>query len=165
MKTSITLFLATLLTVLHFSASAQGTSGTSLGLRLGYDNGVTVKHMISGRNALEGILSTRYRGFQFTGLFEHHIPFSSDSRWSTFFGVGGHVGAYHGKYYDPYYFGPDHHHHHSAFVNVGVDGIAGLQYDFAKAPLNMSLDVKPAIDLVYVTPIYFGGAFSIRYVF
>jgi hypothetical protein len=52
-------------------ASAQDYN-TGVGLRLGFSNGLTIKHFVSQRSAFEGILSTRWRGFELTGLYEVH---------------------------------------------------------------------------------------------
>jgi hypothetical protein len=49
---------------------------TGIGLRGGWFNGFTVKHFIGENKALEGILITRWRGFNITGLHEvHHNTF------------------------------------------------------------------------------------------
>ena len=45
---------------------------TGVGLRGGLSNGLTVKHFISEKSAIEGLLSTRWRGFDITGLYEIH---------------------------------------------------------------------------------------------
>ena len=61
----------TLVIFLSAFASAQDYN-TGVGLRLGFSNGLTVKHFVSQRSAFEGILSTRWRGFELTGLYEVH---------------------------------------------------------------------------------------------
>ncbi|MGB8492023.1 MAG: hypothetical protein WCE64_13285, partial [Bacteroidales bacterium] len=43
---------------------------TGVGLRLGLYNGLSVKHFFSENKAVEGILTTRWRGFDITGLYE-----------------------------------------------------------------------------------------------
>lgn len=44
---------------------------TGIGLRAGYSNGLTIKHFIGERNAVEGIISSRWQGFNITGLYEY----------------------------------------------------------------------------------------------
>ncbi len=138
---------------------------TSLGLRFGLASGVTVKHFIGKHAALEGILSTRYRGAQLTGLYEHHFNLGTSGNWHGYVGGGGHIGNYYGRYYGPYYFHPEHPYYYNSFVNVGVDGVLGVEYVFSEIPLNLGLDVKPAMDFIYATPVYWGGALSARYIF
>jgi len=43
---------------------------TAAGLRAGPYNGLTIKHFIGGKSAVEGILTTRWYGFNVTGLYE-----------------------------------------------------------------------------------------------
>ncbi|HBZ20540.1 MAG TPA: hypothetical protein DEO60_05385, partial [Bacteroidales bacterium] len=57
----------TLVIFIYAFASAQDYK-TGVGLRLGFSNGLTIKHFVSQRSALEGLLSTRWRGFELTGL-------------------------------------------------------------------------------------------------
>lgn len=136
---------------------------TGIGVRFGWDYGITVKHFISGQDALEGVFSSRWRGFQFTGLYERHTPAFRTEGLKAYFGGGGHVGTYYGRYYRPYYFRPEDRYYNDYFVNIGVDGVLGLEYTIPSAPLSFSLDLRPGIDLVYLTPVYIGGGFSIRY--
>ncbi len=72
------LFTLTLITTSLFSYSQDYTTG--IGLRGGPSNGLTVKHFISQKAALEGILTTRWGGFGLTGLYEINVPIKSVSR-------------------------------------------------------------------------------------
>ncbi len=141
---------------------AQSDYRTALGIRLGYSNGITVKHFVSGQDAFEGILSTRWRGFQFTGLYERHFNAFKVPELKLFVGGGGHIGSYHSGYYHHVH---DDHHHPTYFGNAGLDGILGIEYTFRNAPINLGLDIKPSIDLWHMSPIYMGAGFSIRYTF
>ncbi|NLB27203.1 MAG: hypothetical protein GX820_10985, partial [Bacteroidales bacterium] len=53
---------------LILSAGAQDYN-TGIGFRGGLSNGLTIKHFISYNSAIEGLLSTRWRGFHITGLY------------------------------------------------------------------------------------------------
>ena len=45
---------------------------TGIGVRAGFNQGLTVKQFISQKSALEFLLATRWRGFEITGLYEIH---------------------------------------------------------------------------------------------
>ena len=148
-----------------YAWSQQGQ--TDFGLRLGTDPGITVKYFLRPAGAVEGILHTGYRGLLITGLYEWHkgIGTSDAPGLKLYGGVGGHYGIFRSYHY--YYKGP-----HSDVVYVynrpslGVDGIIGLEYDFTGVPLNLSLDMKPAVDFYsgygYT---YLDGALSVRVIF
>jgi len=53
-----------------FSSGLAQDYKTGIGLRGDYFNGLTVKHFIASKAAIEGILSSRWQGFQVTGLYE-----------------------------------------------------------------------------------------------
>ncbi len=63
---------------------------------LDFQTGLTVKHFISQRSALEGLLSTRWRGFEITGLYEVHNNAFDVERLNWYFGGGGHIGFWNG---------------------------------------------------------------------
>lgn len=130
---------------------------TAIGLRGGLSNGVTVKHFISGNSALEGILSTRWRGFNITGLYEinNALP---EPGLNWYYGGGAHIGFWSGYNRHPW-FKDDR-----AYTVVGVDGILGIEYNFIDIPLNLSLDWKPAFNLVGYSGLWMDNfALSVRY--
>ncbi|HLO91382.1 MAG: hypothetical protein ACM3ME_07545 [Chloroflexota bacterium] len=136
---------------------------TGIGARLGYFNGITLKHFVSESNALEGIASFRWNGFIITGLYEWQKPIQGAKGLDYELGLGAHIGAW-GDRSDPYWHKDDPFDDNS-FTVVGVDFIAGLEYTFPEVPFNIALDWKPAFN--------FGGnrwwgdglALSIRYTF
>jgi hypothetical protein len=149
-KILLTLVLA--LTVVAL-ANAQDYK-TGIGLRGGWGYGLTVKHFISEKSALEGILSSRWSGFEVTGLYEIHNRAFDVDRLNWYFGGGAHVGFYGNNY-------PG-----GNVTVVGIDGILGLEYNFKEVPINLSLDWKPAFNFVGYNHFFGdGGAFSIRYIF
>ena len=93
-KIILTFTLALFITAL---ASAQDYD-TGVGLRLGFSNGLTVKHFLSQRSAVEGLLSTRWHGFELTGLYEVHDNAFDVDRLNWYFGGGGHIGFWNGDY-------------------------------------------------------------------
>jgi hypothetical protein len=132
---------------------------TGIGLRGGFSNGLTVKHFLTGKTAVEGILSTRWRGFDVTGLYEIHNQAFNTERLNWYFGFGGHVGFWNGDYAN---WGEPG----ISYIIVGIDGILGIEYNFKEVPINIGLDWKPAFNLIGYTGFWGdGGALSIRYIF
>lgn len=124
------------------SASAQdNTYKTAAGIRAGLAAGLTIKHFTTERGALEGIVSSRWGGVNITGLYEiHDIAFDEPGlRW--YYGFGGHVGFWDGDR-NPWF---DDNETHTV---VGVDLILGIEYTIPGSPVNLSLDWKPAVNLV-----------------
>ena len=134
---------------------------TGIGIRGGFSNGFTVKHFLGDQTAVEGILTTRWRGFLITGLMEFHRPFSVDGlQW--YYGFGGHIGVWNNSNNGKNPFFDDD---KSGSV-IGVDGILGIEYSFSEVPFNIGLDWKPAFNLIGYTGFWGdGGALSIRYIF
>ena len=49
---------------------------------------------------------------------------------------------------------------------IGVDGQIGLEYVFEEIPLNLSIDWKPAFNIIGITNFWAGdAALSVRYTF
>ncbi|HNR19847.1 MAG TPA: hypothetical protein PKN75_03100 [Bacteroidia bacterium] len=134
---------------------------TAAGVRFGASNGITLKHFIKDDAALEGILAFRYRGFNFTGLYEKHFSNAFKvNRLNWYIGAGGNIGVIDRDRYRWY----DEKDEGTALL-LGIDGIIGIEYNFQEVPLNVSLDWKPMINL---TGVYFWGdevGLSIRYTF
>ena len=154
-KVVLTVILAISIVTL---ASAQDYN-TGVGLRGGLSQGLTLKHFIGEKTAVEGLLSTRWAGFDITGLYEiHNVAFEVDQlKW--YYGGGAHIGFWNG---DNVTWGTDG----TSYTVIGIDGILGIEYSFSEAPINIGLDWKPAINLVGYSGFWGdGGALSIRYIF
>ena len=132
---------------------------TGVGLRAGLSQGLTLKHFIGDKAALEGILSTRWQGFDITGLYEIHNEAFEVEHLNWYYGGGAHIGFWDGdnvSWGDP----------GSTYTIIGIDGILGIEYNFTEAPINISLDWKPAINIIGNSNFWGdGGAISIRYIF
>ncbi|MFN3951962.1 MAG: hypothetical protein ACK4KT_06135 [Thermaurantimonas sp.] len=112
----------------------------ALGLRGGFNNGITYRNYTSPSKAYEFILSPRWGGWSLTGLIEYYQPLGSEPGLSWFYGFGAHVGTYRrGK---PNVGPADEN------LLLGVDGIIGIDYKFQGVPLNISLDAKPEFNIV-----------------
>ena len=158
MKKFILIFVIALFA---FSVAKAHEYQTGIGVRGGGYNGLTVKHFVSNKHALEGLLYTRWRGFEVTGLYEIHEPAFDVPHLYWYYGFGGHVG---------FYDGDETHERWGARGNqytvIGADGIIGLEYNIQEIPFNVSLDWKPAIDLIGTTNSRLqNGGLSVRYVF
>jgi hypothetical protein len=133
---------------------------TAFGFRLGPSSGVSVKHFISEKALLEGILARRWRGFNLTGLYEINNEIVSVQGMNWYYGGGVHIGSWQGGKGHKWF-------KEDRLYNVlGLDGIIGLEYNFAEAPINISLDYKPSFNLLGYMGIWGDeGAVSIRYIF
>jgi len=97
-------------------------------------------------------------GLTATLLYEVHQGMGEKGlRW--YYGAGGHLGAWRDgrRRYGPYYVGEGGFH-------MGVDGILGMEYTFSGAPINLSLDWKPAFQLIGNPGLYLGDVgLSLRF--
>jgi hypothetical protein len=150
--------LSLILVVSFAGISAGQDYGTALGFRFGTGAGVTIKHFISRNSAIEGLLLTRWSGFELTGLYEvHHEAFDTE-RLKWLYGGGAHLGFYDGnrvEWGDPGY----------AYNIFGIDGIIGLEYSFREVPINLGLDLKPALNFIGYSAFWTEFGFSVRYTF
>lgn len=132
---------------------------TGIGVRGGTSNGLTIKHFLGSQSVIEGILATRWEGYNITGLYQIYKPAFNTNRLNWFYGFGAHIGSYRGEEHRRF----DNEQHYWLF---GIDGIIGMEYNFTEIPFNISLDWKPAID--FSQGFYPWGdevAFSLRYIF
>lgn len=160
MKTNkIVLILALFLGLGFF---AQGQDYTSaIGLRLGYPTSVSYKQFISTQGAVEVFAGLRgyssYRWVNIGGLYEFHkdIPDVDGLLW--YFGGGASVFFW---TYDDDFLNP------GSTTSIGLLGTIGLDYKFADAPINVSLDWVPVLFVNGYTSGFSGGygALSVRYV-
>ncbi len=121
------------ITVLSNHLHAQDYK-TAIGIRLSsgsptLSNSVSVKYFLNDRDAVEGLVSYGTR-FGIGGLFERHQLIGATPALTWFYGAGGYVGFQSGNTY------------------LGPTGITGLDYKFQNAPINLSLDWKPELDII-----------------
>jgi hypothetical protein len=152
-------FILVLLAGMTLAANGQDYR-TGIGIRGGLYNGLTVKHFITSDVAIEGLLTARWNGYLVTGLYEMHAPAFSTEGLYWYYGFGGHVGAWDADGHSPYWDDDESH------VLIGVDGIVGIEYNIGQIPFNISLDFKPALNLIGHTGLSADQfALSVRYVF
>jgi uncharacterized protein YraI len=160
-------------------SSATGSSDytTALGLRGGLTSGITFKHFVAPKGAIELIAGTRWHGFSFTGLYEWHSPNAlgiPGLSWE--YGFGGQIGFFEGRHYywqyrnyprrcnDPnnprcYEYWKDR-----SFTAIGLVGIGGLEYKFRDIPFTISLDLIPYFYFQHWAYNFMDGSISVRYV-
>lgn len=149
-----TFLFATLLLLTATTISAQNYK-TGIGARVGFFNGITVKHFVSPGNALEGIVNFRWGGAIVTGLYEWQQPIHSAPGLDYYLGIGAHVGFFNDK---------DYKWADSSSTIVGADLVAGLEYTFPTAPFSIALDYKPAFNFIGDNHIWADGvALSLRF--
>jgi hypothetical protein len=145
------------------NATKRGSSSTNssdyttaLGVKLLDGAGITLKHFVNEKAAIEGVGYFWNRGARITGLYELHFDIAGADGLKWYIGPGAHIGFYNNRYSDK--FG------NRSFG--GIDGVLGLDYKVKAAPLNFSLDWQPSFE--------FGedrgftgswGGFAIRFTF
>ena len=151
MKKLFTLLtLAICLFALKPSQATAQSYNTAIGIRLGYHYGLSVKHFMKSNMALEGIFSTRgygnkhwdHFGWNLTGLLKWQNQFATAKGLSWYAGIGAHIGRWHAAHYDKRWNDNAYH-----FV-FGLDGVLGLEFAIPSTPIALSLDWKPAFDMV-----------------
>jgi hypothetical protein len=140
--------------VLLIASSAQAQYNFAVGLRSGGTSGLTLKKNY-GSTALEGIVGFWHDGFSATLLWERNENAFGEPGFNWYYGLGGHLAVY-GDEFDghkgPSWYNHPHDYDDSA-LGLGIDGIVGLEYKIPKAPIAISIDLKPYIEIVD------GGAF------
>ena len=148
--------------IMTLSLSSMGFAQdytTGIGIRGGYFNGLTVKHFVSNQAALEGIFTSRWRGFQVTGLYEIHNQAFNTPRLNWYYGFGAHIGFWDGNETNWGNRGDN-------YTVLGIDGILGMEYNFTEIPINIGIDWKPSRNLIGYSGFWGdGGALSVRYIF
>lgn len=131
------LIVFTIILFLVSNVSAQsGTENsayykTAIGVKF-YPTGITLKHFISDKHALDGIAYFYNYGARITGLYEIHGEINNAGGLRYYYGPGAHVGLYNNKY--------------GGNTSFGIDGVLGLDYKIKSAPINLSLDWQPSFE-------------------
>ena len=132
---------------------------TGIGVRIGVDNGISLKHFVSDKNAVEGIV-TFYKGINATALYEWQREHDFDVKGlAWYYGVGGHVGFWN-KNKSPF-----NEEGSGTKAVIGLDGVIGLEYLFENAPITVGLDVRPIVNLIGDDGLWFQAGINVRYVF
>jgi hypothetical protein len=132
-KICVTSLCALFLTLgISQQSMAQSSYQTALGVKVWDGGGISLKHFVSGNNALEGIGYFWRQGARITGLYEIHGPINNAGGLQWYIGPGAHVGFYNDRYGNGSF--------------IGIDGVLGLDYKFNGAPINVSIDWQPSFE-------------------
>jgi hypothetical protein len=138
------MFFSLLIAAIGFTATVSAQAyKTGIGVRLSssqamVNNSITLKHFLNERAAIEALFSFG-DPLAIGALYEIHKPLSTEGlQW--FYGGGGYLGFV--KSYNP------NKQKNETDLNVGAQGVLGLDYKFVNLPLNISLDWKPELNLV-----------------
>jgi hypothetical protein len=163
MKRRFFLFALGLMFFSFLEVRAQQDYRTALGLRLNGGAGISCRHFLTDKHSVEGILYTRWRGLNITGLYTVNTRVFTEPGFSFFIGGGAHMGFWDSSR-NPWW--DDNKNNNNSRLVIGVDGQIGLEYVFEEIPLNLSIDWKPAFNIIGITNFWAGdAALSVRYTF
>jgi hypothetical protein len=172
-------FLIIILLLGSIQTTTQAQSyKTGIGLRLGPSYGFSIKHFLSERLAIEGLVTSRYYGphngaltgaygfgngalgLNLTALVEYHFPIGNIDGLNWFIGGGLHLGIWAGGGNHPWF--PNN----RAHFLIGIDAIGGVEYTFEKIPLTLQVDIKPSLHFVEYFGVWYDEfAVTARYTF
>lgn len=145
------------LSLAGFSQSTGSSYRTALGFKI-YPGAITIKHFVKDDVALEGLLSFWNHGFRVTGLYEFHGDIRDVNGLKWYVGPGAHLGFYDNDYYYES-------NHNDGKLDLGIDGVLGLDYKINGAPINLSLDWQPSFTFVSDTEFRSWGGLGVRFTF
>jgi hypothetical protein len=170
----ILLFISAFLLFIFIAkqSSAQSTTTSSntqdysvaAGLKFGgYENGLSIKYFTTNTIALEGILGFRDKGLVFTGLYEINQEAFNVPALKFYYGFGAHIGAIGSGTYKR--FNGDNQVYNNNQILLGADGALGLEYIIPNAPIAVSLDLNPRIELATGPFFDIAPGLGIKYIF
>ncbi|QXV65373.1 hypothetical protein FPZ42_15570 [Mucilaginibacter achroorhodeus] len=119
---------------------------TAVGLKFGgYENGPSVKYFLNEGTAIEGVIGIRSHGVVFSGLYELHQQAFNTAGLKFYYGFGAHLGSVGSGVYKR--FGGDDQVYNDSHILLGADGVLGLEYKIEQAPIAISLDLNPRVEL------------------
>lgn len=97
----------------------------------GNSSGISVKYNFDPDNSVEAILGFQH-GFNVFALYERNVPVIGRGFY-FYYGLGGNVGSWKDDGEDD--------------LTIGVDAIVGLEYVIPNAPIALSIDYKPILNI------------------
>ena len=129
----------------------------------GYENGISGKYFMDTTTAIEVIAGFRQHGLVITGLYEPHRPVFNIQRLKFYYGFGAHIGSVGKGTYRR--FNGDDQTFNDTHLLLGADGVLGLEYLIPDAPIAVSLDLNPRIELATGPFIDIAPGLGIKYTF
>lgn len=131
MSKNILPFVIVILLLAGNKASAQYRH--QIGVRLGSadqinSTGISYRYFMSEGKAVEGILNLK-SPYSVAALYEFFKPIATVNNLKWYYGAGVYAGF-------------------QGDENLGITGIAGLDYQFTEVPVNLSIDWKPELSVV-----------------
>lgn len=123
--------------LLALAATAQAPYSKAIGIKFPVGTGISYKKFIGDKAAIEMQALYAKESFRLSGLYEFHFLFQKTPGLSWYVGPGVHLGFYKTQYQKSY----------DSKMDVGIDGIIGLDYKFNDIPFNVSLDWQPSVSL------------------
>jgi hypothetical protein len=160
MRKALILFsVLALFTITKSSAQSMGSSyETAVGVKF-WPGALSIKHFVQDNTALEGLANFWDHGFRFTGLYELHGDINGAPGLKWYVGPGAHLGWYNGNWHHGDYYYSD------GGFSLGIDGVLGLDYKINGAPIALSLDINPYLELANHTYVDVWGGLGVRYTF
>jgi hypothetical protein len=121
--------------LLALAATAQSPYNKAIGIKFPAGTGLTYKKFVTQKAAMEFQALYATESFRLAGLYEFHFPFSKAEGLNWYVGPGAHLGFYKNQYQKSY----------SSKMDLGIDGVIGLDYKFNGLPVNVSLDWQPSV--------------------
>ncbi len=161
------LIILVLIIVEAISLGAQDFK-QAVGLRCGLTPGFEYRIYTDDANSFRFLLSSRNNGIQLHALKEFHQfdLFSFSDQLIFIYGLGIHAGYV--QYNTERFYYNTHYYENTAALIAGLDGLAGVEYNFLKIPVSVGMEVKPYFDLFgqqlfHIQP--FDFALTIKYLF
>ncbi len=120
--------------LLALAATAQPYK-KAIGIKFPVGTGLSYKKFITPKAAMEFQALYAREHFRLSGLYEFHFPFAKAEGLSWYVGPGAHLGFYKNEFQKSY----------NSRMDIGIDGVLGLDYKFNGIPINVSLDWQPSV--------------------
>ncbi|MFC4230845.1 hypothetical protein ACFOW1_03010 [Parasediminibacterium paludis] len=131
---------------------------TAIGIKF-YPTALSVKHFIAPNKAIEGLGYFYNDGTRVTGLYELHYDINGVEGLKWYIGPGAHIAFWNDDW-------KKNNPTRNSSLAIGVDGILGVDYKIKNAPLNISFDWQPSLNLIGYTYFEAGwGGLGVRYTF
>jgi hypothetical protein len=129
---------------------------SAVGAKLSAGVAASYKKFVTSTNAVEAQAMFFKEGVRLVGLYEFHfynIEGLPGLGW--YVGPGAHIGFWRKNYKDTY----------NSRIDLGIDGVIGIDYRIKNTPINLSLDWQPSYSIAGTAGLMpsFGGL-AIRYV-
>lgn len=156
MKKYIVVFFLFLSSVVHSQDTGASGYNSALGIKISGGIAVSFKKFLSPTNALEAQAMYFRDGVRLAGLYEFHFySFEGAPGLSWYVGPGAHVGFWKKSAQVAY----------NSRMDVGIDGVLGVDYKIPRIPINVSLDWQPGYSVLGAGLQPEFGGLAIRYTF